>query len=399
MIAVTNYEHAVMNGSAPLKYPERHATSLGKVFESAGFQVDYLLGPKATRENVTRALGQLSEKGSSQGICVVGFFGHGVQMTVKEGSGKQGLQNHLCPYDSDIRNVLDANGKPLFTDKGPALEPDPDSLICLNAVLAAMKTAKAGKRLAPADCCRDTPMRARNSDLGFGTDFKASGVPTNSVILFGCGPGQQSFELDEWQHGAFSMSLLNQIGNLSERGEVTTGALADAVRNGVVKLTDNRQRPTVFASDGFRLLDGKAKVLDKAIAQELPNGGISREIAAKFAELKAWKTAEQSAMVFRAKSGELVIMAVGRAKQSSNSPQTACEHKAFAALLGHIQGIDMSQIVEVTADDNLKAAIKSKLQGHVKTLPMLYQWESDDKKYLSILYGQWVALARNLCPL
>ncbi len=72
LVAVTKDSHSAMN-KPPLAYPEIDAKDVGKFLSEHGYEVDYLLGPKATKPAIEAKLQGLSSKGNEGGVCLVGL--------------------------------------------------------------------------------------------------------------------------------------------------------------------------------------------------------------------------------------------------------------------------------------------------------------------------------------
>ncbi len=72
---------------------------------------------------------------------MLGFVGHGVEFETTE-------EAMFCPYDFKRRLATDANKKELYSANGKTklLEPHPDSLIGMSAILNGLKLAKFGNR-------------------------------------------------------------------------------------------------------------------------------------------------------------------------------------------------------------------------------------------------------------
>jgi formylglycine-generating enzyme required for sulfatase activity len=256
MIAVTKYDHAAMNGREPLKFPEEDAKALGALLKGHDYEVEYLLGPAATREAILAKLESLNTKGNSGGICVVGIFGHGVEMKFQSTGGKADVQGCFCPFDTAVRQALDDDGKKLFEDTGaPKVEPNPESLVKMSDVVNSLALAKAGSRMLIADCCREMPNRPRGRNLGLGANFNTDRLPGQTAMLFGCRPGERALERDDWKHGAFTKALLEELVTMTAGSDpVTSGTLADRVKRRVQRLTNNEQNPTPISLDSIDLM-------------------------------------------------------------------------------------------------------------------------------------------------
>ena len=253
LIGVTKYDHA---GMSALKYPENDAKALGELLQSGGYEVELLLGPAATQKAILEKIEALRKKGTAEGVIILGLFGHGVEVETLEGNvvSKDGC---FCPFDTDLRFAKDSLGKELYgADKEKLTEPDPETLVKLSEVMSMFQLAKSGHRVLLADCCRVVPNQARGRS--FGSGFKATNLPENTSVLFGCSPGEKAYEHADWGHGAFTKSLLEQLPLMASEGKVTTGTLADRVKEQVpllVKSVSPRetQNPKPFITDSVDL--------------------------------------------------------------------------------------------------------------------------------------------------
>jgi len=259
LIGVTKYDHAGMNGSDPLQFPEADANAIGELLTQHGYQVEYLLGSEATREAIQTKLQGLINMGNAEGVAFVGFFGHGVQMEFRDTQGNKSIEGCFCPFDTNIRYAIDADGKKLFDKEKQLTEPDPKSLVKMSEVVEALSHAKADTRFMIADCCREAPNRARGRNLGLGANFNTDKLPTQTVMLFGCKPGELSLERNDWGHGAFTLALLEELSAMAEIGPVMTGTLADRVKLKVQRLTSKKQNPIPISLDTIDLMLDVAK--------------------------------------------------------------------------------------------------------------------------------------------
>jgi uncharacterized caspase-like protein len=201
LVGVTKYEHSRMN-DRPLKYPEADATAVAQALQRGGYEVLVLNGSKATQAAITDALKVLERQSNTDGVVLIGLFGHGVQY---------GETAYFCPFDTDVRTVMDSGGKVLRDGNGKELlEPDPATLISMRSLLDSLTKSKAGSRVLLADCCREDPSAARGRNA-FGSSLTTADLPDRTAALFACSRDEQAFEHDDWQHGAFTRSLLNQL--------------------------------------------------------------------------------------------------------------------------------------------------------------------------------------------
>jgi len=224
LIAVSEYEDIHLN-DPPLKYPEEDAKALGNVLKNAGYNVTLLLGQDATNEKISSEFWQIAQTGRSDGLVLIGFFGHGAELEIRDDHlGDAAKVTCFCPFDTKLRRVNDMRRANLFDKRGqPLLEPDPDSLVKITNVMSTLKQAKAGNRFVLWDCCHVVANQARGTAFG---SLRVMDMPTNTSILFSCSPDEIAFELPERGHGAFTAALLESLEDLSLKGTVDTSGLA-----------------------------------------------------------------------------------------------------------------------------------------------------------------------------
>ncbi|MCR9201358.1 MAG: SUMF1/EgtB/PvdO family nonheme iron enzyme [Planctomycetaceae bacterium] len=227
LIGVTKYRHAEMNKPL-LAYPEIDAADLGKFLEAHGYEVEYLLGPKATKQAIEAKLDGLGAKGRDGGVCLIGLWGHGVEL---DGSDEA----MFCPYDASIRRAVDSAGNKIFDRNGnPLVEPNPNSLVGMSSVLGGLRIAGASNRLLIADCCRISPNRPRGR--AFGSKVKLSDLPDNTAAIFACEQGEQAFEDKRWGHGAMTKALLDLLPGLVSRRDTSVTSLLSPLKRDVADL-------------------------------------------------------------------------------------------------------------------------------------------------------------------
>jgi formylglycine-generating enzyme required for sulfatase activity len=253
LIGVAKYDHAELNKPL-LQYPEADATALAALLKEGGYQCETLLGKQATQAAIRQKLAALKQKAESDGVVLIGIFGHGVEIETREPQNAVALEGCFCPFDTILQQVKDVHGRPVFgNDKQPLIEPDPATLIKLSEIMTALKLAKAGNRVVLADCCRTIPNQARGRSFGAG--FRAQDLPENTSVLFGCSPNEQAFEHADWGHGAFTKCLLDELRDLSARGAgVESAVLAAALKKKVPALVASvapryPQTPKLFSTD------------------------------------------------------------------------------------------------------------------------------------------------------
>jgi len=233
LVAVTKYQHTEMNKPA-LEFPEVDAKAVGEFLEAFGYEVEYLLGPKATKLAIEKKLDGLADKGNDEGTVVLGFWGHGVEF---EGTD----ESMFCPYDSKIRTVVDSKGKKLFGKGGELMiEPDQATLVGMSDVLQGLRLSGAGNRLLLADCCRNSPNRARGR--AFGSKTKLTDLPDNTAALFACSESEQAFEDETWGHGAFTKCLLDLLPQLTEDDGDDVNSITGKLKRNVAGLVKERSQ-------------------------------------------------------------------------------------------------------------------------------------------------------------
>lgn len=225
LVGVTNYKHPQMN--QPLvKYAEHDVRELAELFERAGYTVDVLLGEKATQNAIRKKLEELKDKGDSDGVMMLGLFGHGLEFELTK-------LGYYCPFDATVRDALDAQGRQLFNEDGTKMtEPDPASLITMSDIFAALKISDPRNRILLANCCR--PEKVRGFSLG--TNLRPMDLPETTMAMFATSHDERPYESPLWEHGAFTKCLIEEINTMSSWGPVTTGNLARRLPSKVNKL-------------------------------------------------------------------------------------------------------------------------------------------------------------------
>jgi formylglycine-generating enzyme required for sulfatase activity len=248
LVGVTTYEHAHLNQPPKIEYPEADAKELSEELGKSGYQVDILLGAKATKVGIKEKLDKLAGQGNEQGVVIVGFFGHGVEYDEKNAEGKPVSRSYFCPYDARMRKRLDGLGREVPDNRGkPRIEPDPATLIAMADVFSAISLSPAGNRVLLADCCRDDPHAARGRS-GFGAGLRYNDLPDNAnmAALFACSKGEQALEDKQNRHGVFTQCALEWLRQPQAKGTANRLGeyLDESVKDRVATLTDRRQLQT-----------------------------------------------------------------------------------------------------------------------------------------------------------
>lgn len=258
-IAITKYSHRSMNGTPSLKYPQTDAIGIGNIFKNAGYEVVLLQGQEATQRRIVAELKKASGQGVDGGAVAIGLFGHGVQY---------GPSAYLCPVDAKLREVKDTAGDVVRENQQVKLEPDPDSLISLQSVLDTLKKCGATNRILLADCCRNDPSAARGR--AFGSNLESSSLPEGTAAFFACKAGQQAFEHDDWNGGAFSRSFIDVVSAIrKDKRAVTAGVLGDQMYETVERLT---QEKNIAKRQSLHCIsNGRVEFLFEKRGQTLPS--------------------------------------------------------------------------------------------------------------------------------
>ncbi|XZE18018.1 SUMF1/EgtB/PvdO family nonheme iron enzyme [Pirellulaceae bacterium SH449] len=227
LVAVNDYSRSDYLKS--LRYAELDAIAIRDILvrdDGSGYEVTLLLGVEATKNRILQELEAIANAGTPEGQLILGFFGHGVQY---------GADAYFCPYDTKLRQVINKDGQKEFDGNRPLLEPDPESLVPMKEMLAAMAVANVRSRLLLADCCRENPNAARGGveTRAFGSGTKLSDLPNNSAAFFACDENEKAHELETVQHGAFTRAFLDAF---SQSARPTANGLSADVPRGVSEL-------------------------------------------------------------------------------------------------------------------------------------------------------------------
>jgi len=260
LIGVNKYEHAEMN-KPELQFAEADVTDLAELLKSSGYEVDLLVGPKASREAVAAKIKGLAGKGNADGVVLVGLAGHGVQFEKDDDA-------FYCPYDTTVRRAV-RDGKPVLDRNGKQIiEPDPASLVRLTDIVKEFELSKAGVRVLLADCCRNDPTTGRGRGVGSG--IKTSQLPGNTAILLSCSHGQQAWEHKKWGHGAFFYHVLQGLRD----GKGTVVSLSAYLEENVAK--DVKSLYNAPDQDPHPLINGKRLDFGLVAGKKEPKPGEER---------------------------------------------------------------------------------------------------------------------------
>lgn len=247
LIGVSKYNHAEFNRPVPLTFPETDAREIAEVLKESGYEIKLLLGSAATQAAIREALDVLRRTGSSDGVVLVGVFGHGVELADSKA--------YFCPYDAGLDFVKDETGNVRTDSAGVEMtSPDLRTLISLpDDILRAMKLCPAGNKIFLADACRNDPSQPEARAFGakfsgtkraFGTNLTINDLPENMAVLLACSRGQYAIEHKSWGHGAFTKVLLEEFRAVTDDG-LFAGSLGDALNRKVRALVQSATNETV----------------------------------------------------------------------------------------------------------------------------------------------------------
>jgi formylglycine-generating enzyme required for sulfatase activity len=195
------------------------ARALSDKLSALGF--DVMLREGATRREVYRAVSEFETRLTNDGGTGLVFFaGHGIQADGR---------NYLIPSDAQVEIEDDLEAEAI--DAGRILE----------------SMARAGNPLniLVLDACRDNPLprRTRSASRGLTVTSIPSGAK-GTAIIYAAGEGQVAQDGPPGGNGIFTEALVNAL-------DVPNLRLEDVIKQvtrGVLKKTNNRQRPWSLAS-------------------------------------------------------------------------------------------------------------------------------------------------------
>lgn len=271
VVGVTKYEKKELNG---LRFPEKDAEAVAAELKSLGYtEVDLLLGPAATKAAIAAKLAQFSKRGGSGGIVFVFLSGHGTEMEVNGAS-----TSFFSPYDTEMKALRDSKNNEVA-----ALAPTIESMVAIDEVVLALKESKAAHRILITDCCRDDATRSKQMRTkSFGTSIKTGDLPDQTVMLLSCSPGQTSVEHDDWQHGALTKCLLDEMQRMKQQGSFKTmGGLGEGLLPTVKALVNDKsqgkqeQTPKILSTGSVKLTlmaDRVGKAVERPEQPQPPAG-------------------------------------------------------------------------------------------------------------------------------
>jgi uncharacterized caspase-like protein len=223
LVGVDEYKAPIL-ANKPLRYAQRDVIELGKVLRAQNFDdVKILTGAATTREGINAALNALLKDPAADDLILVGFSGHGAQMSlvdeqgrfVRDEQGHELSEAYFCPVDAVVGR--------------------PQTMVSLTLLMSRLNR-ESGIVLMLVDACRDDPVEAGKKGLrSFSGNELVGRLPNDSVIVFGCSSGQQALETDQAGsgHGVFFHHVIEGLKGKAadlETGEVSCDDLVSYLR-------------------------------------------------------------------------------------------------------------------------------------------------------------------------
>ena len=207
VVGNSHYQHA------PLVNPRNDARDIQQALEGVGFQV--ILREDLNRRGLITAINQFSAKLAQQGgVGLFYYAGHGVEI--------DGV-NYILPIGADIQNEADIEFEALNVRR----------------LLRNMEQARNRLNLVIIDACRNNPF-----SHSFGRTIRTRGLgrmsaPIDSLIASSTASGQIAADGAYGRNSPYTQQLLKFI----NQPGLSVEHLFKEVRKGVLKETNNRQRP------------------------------------------------------------------------------------------------------------------------------------------------------------
>jgi formylglycine-generating enzyme required for sulfatase activity len=199
-----------------LAYAGADASALGEALVLSGFDPErvFLLNDaseearyKPFKKNIEKQLDIVLKVAGPDDTVIVSFSGHGIHIDGK---------SYFCPSEAD--------------DESPD-----ETMIAVDDIYKKFESCPAALKLMVVDACRDDPRppsrkSAKPDDhlKNFGGAFQKP--PDGLVVLSSCGPGQKSYEDEQFRHGVFMYYVLQGLAGDADgnsNGVITLGELYD----------------------------------------------------------------------------------------------------------------------------------------------------------------------------
>jgi len=146
----------------PLDNPANDASDVSTSLRSLGFDVKTIIN--GTKQEMNKAISELSSRGSAGGVVLFYYAGHGIQ---KDG------RNYLIPVDVELRSAADIEYE--CTDVG--------------RVLSNMELSGCTMNILVLDACRDNPFERSWSRSSRSSGLSTVNAPKGTFIAYATSPG------------------------------------------------------------------------------------------------------------------------------------------------------------------------------------------------------------------
>lgn len=223
-VGVSKYANPEYN----LNYADKDAQSVAELFNTLGTEkykdviVAILLNENATKEAVLEAFKSLDMKVKSKDMVVVFIASHGIN--------DRG-HFYIMPHDSDLTNIEQSLLS--WEDIASLLGNLPSNVLVF---IDACKSGQLGVNLANFKSDNTEAVREAASD-------------ENGVVIMAASTGNETaMESSEWEHGAFTLSLLEGLrtgkADIKPDGIIYLRELDFYISERTIELTNNAQHPT-----------------------------------------------------------------------------------------------------------------------------------------------------------
>ena len=222
LVGASDYRKGGKSGLTSLKYPKNDVVDFSRALVECGYrrrnitlmydgQSDNRYVPEYAkiRSELDLLLNDLTRDDS----VIIALAGHGVQFAGDK-------TNYYCPLDADPQNHA--------------------NLISLTDIYERLHACPATRKMLLVDACRNdaVSVASRSSFAKMKLDSvsrpQVDDVPEQTIAIFSCQEGQQSWEDDAVKHGIFFYHILKGLGGEADRpvpnGQITVRELADYVR-------------------------------------------------------------------------------------------------------------------------------------------------------------------------
>jgi formylglycine-generating enzyme required for sulfatase activity len=257
LIGVDKYPEG--SGFASLPYTERDVEELAGVLLASGYRPEHVRvltlkrGSENTRflptlRNARREFALLAGDRKPEDSLLVALSGHGItrKVKVRDAAGNEQTKSSafFCPIDADIA--------------------DPESLLSLDDLYAALGRSEARVKVMLVDACRNEPTEGRSAAIAFHTEPP----PPSVAALFACSDGEVAWDAGDLGggHGVFFHYVIEGLkgaadaesGNRDDKVTLAelTAYTQDKVPDYVSFRRGKRQMPVLLGTAGrVTLLD------------------------------------------------------------------------------------------------------------------------------------------------